>query len=289
MNNIKILIIQIVVTIVLSTTLNAVCTSDVYMGDKVITTSATTFADNALITKAYARDKLGDTDDTNNTVKDIDGNVYKTVQIGHQIWMAENMRVRNYTNDDGTIGDAIPHDGSTDGSDGWENNENCYSFLAKYGTDKEGDENDPEFKTYGLLYQWDAAMNGEESTDDSSNTARGICPIGWHIPTNGDWDTLQDILGDDSTQDNNWSNGGAENIGTAMIYGKFNNNCVMGGARREDKAGWDGKGRGARGIFWSSVEKDDSAWTRHLSVSYTGMERVTEKKGHGYSVRCIKD
>jgi uncharacterized protein (TIGR02145 family) len=231
---------------------------------------------------------LGDQIDIDrDIVRDVDGNVYKTVRLGYQTWMAENMRVRHYTNDDGTKGDAIPHDGSSDGSDGWESDKNCYSFLAKYGTTTEGDENDPEFKGFGLLYQWNAAMNGEASTNDSNNPAQGICPTGWHIPTNADFDNLQKILGDSGgTENDTWNNGKAENIGTALKYGKFNA-MPLAGNRNTTGAKWSG--RGTVVYFWRSVEKDDYTWRRDLKVTEAGMNRSAYYKDYGFTVRCIKD
>jgi uncharacterized protein (TIGR02145 family) len=246
------------------------------MKDNVITTSVTEFKDDELVTKAYIKNYL-----SRDTVKDIDGNVYKIVHIGHQTWMAENMRVRNYTNDDGTKGDAIPHDNSDDGSDGWEDNENCYSFFAKTGTtDTEGDENDPEFKSSGLLYQWNAAMNGS-----TTEGARGICPIGWHIPTKDDLHTLQEILGDDSMESNTWTNGEAENIGTALKYGKFN--AVFSGRRSHVGAKWYDYGNAAR--IMTSREYSNDCFHWNLKAIETGVLYYQFNKDSGWSVRCIKD
>jgi uncharacterized protein (TIGR02145 family) len=280
MNNIKILISSILVTILLNSTLYAVCASNIDLGDKAIITSATEFSDDAYVTKSYAKGMLGDVNNTD-TVTDVDGNVYKTAQFSYQTWMVENMRVRNYTNDDGTKGTAIAHDSSSDGSDGWESNENCYSFLAKYGTDTEGDENDLEFKGFGLLYQWDAAMNGS-----TTEGARGICPIDWHMPTNDDWDNLQKILGDGSTENDKWENGEDENIGTSLKYGKFQA-IPMTGYRNMSGAKWSNRGKHI--YFWSNLSSGDAVWERNLNANEAGILRATTDKSYGFPVRCIKD
>ncbi len=88
-------------------------------------------------------------------VIDIDGNVYETVQIGEQVWMAENLKVTNYRN-----GDEIPT--------------GAYVY-----------ENDPSnAETYGNLYNWYAVDDG-----------RGVCPEDWHVPTDDEYTALSDYLG----------------------------------------------------------------------------------------------
>ena len=99
-------------------------------------------------------------DEIAGTVTDIDGNVYNTIKIGNQWWMAENLRVTNYHD-----GSAIPN--ITDGEE-WSRLDT--GAFCTY-------ENDPGYVlTHGLLYNWYAA------TDN-----RGICPDGWHVPSDGDW------------------------------------------------------------------------------------------------------
>jgi uncharacterized protein (TIGR02145 family) len=93
------------------------------------------------------------------TVKDIDGNIYKTIRIGDQWWMAENLRV---TRDP-------------------EGNPITSYFY---------EDNSHKFGKYGRLYTWHAAMNGSEKEN-----AQGIAPDGWHIPSNADWEELVRYLG----------------------------------------------------------------------------------------------
>lgn len=102
------------------------------------------------------------------TVTDIDGNVYKTVTIGNQAWMAENLKVMRYRN-----GDAIPN--VTGGTD-WSN--------LSTGAYCSYDNDDNNIDTYGLLYNWYAV-------DDSRNLA----PEGWHVPTDEEWKELEMYLG----------------------------------------------------------------------------------------------
>src|SRR5665648_943598 len=102
------------------------------------------------------------------TVTDIDGNVYKTVTIGTQVWMAENLKTTKYRNGDPipNITDATAWTNLTTGA--YCNNNND----ANYAT------------TYGRLYNWYAV-----------NDIRNIAPAGWHIPTKAEWTTLTTYLG----------------------------------------------------------------------------------------------
>lgn len=100
------------------------------------------------------------------SVTDIDGNVYPTVKIGNQIWMAENLRVTKYNN-----GDPIPWV-----TVGWCNI--GYGVFTYYGN------NEAYKSTYGAFYNWYAV-----------NDSRSICPTGWHIPSSAEWMTLLNTLG----------------------------------------------------------------------------------------------
>lgn len=97
-------------------------------------------------------------------VSDIDGNVYKTVKIGNQIWMAENLKTKHYS--DGTTIESFAYNNDT-------------SNVA----------------TYGRLYRWKAAMRNAGSSGSSPSGVQGACPAGWHIPSNAEWQILIDNLG----------------------------------------------------------------------------------------------
>jgi uncharacterized protein (TIGR02145 family) len=98
------------------------------------------------------------------TVSDIDGNVYKTVRIGKQIWMAENLRSTHYS--DGTPVKSLD-----------------------YG-------NDPsKVKIYGKLYTWAAAMRGASNSNTNPSKVQGIAPQGWHLPSRAEWQELMEFLG----------------------------------------------------------------------------------------------
>ncbi|MBN1766023.1 MAG: fibrobacter succinogenes major paralogous domain-containing protein [Sedimentisphaerales bacterium] len=99
-------------------------------------------------------------------VKDIDGNTYKTIKIGNQIWMAENLKVKHYGNGD-SISNII---------DNWRriSEGSCWVYNLK----------DNYFSLYGLLYNWYAVTD-----------TRNIAPAGWHVPSVEEFNTLVDYLG----------------------------------------------------------------------------------------------
>jgi uncharacterized protein (TIGR02145 family) len=102
------------------------------------------------------------------TAKDVDGNVYNTVTIGAQVWMAENLRTTKYN--DGTsiplVTDSTKWSDLSTPAHCWYNNDKA-SYKA----------------TYGALYNWYTV-----ATDN-------LCPTGWHVPTTAEWQILKDYLG----------------------------------------------------------------------------------------------
>ena len=140
-------------------------------------------------------------------VTDIDGNVYQTIQIGEQVWMAENLKVTHYRN-----GDAIPT-GLSDLE--WENlNSGAYAVYEN---------NEGNADTYGYLYNWYAV-------DDSRN----IAPEGWHVPTDEEWMELEMALGMSESEANiiTWrgTDQGSQLAGSANLWddGYLENNAEFG-------------------------------------------------------------
>ena len=104
------------------------------------------------------------------TVSDVDGNTYATVQIGSQCWMAENLRTTKYT--DGT---AIAQGSSTSTTMGYWYYPNNDSINKS---------------TYGLLYNWKAVMGTSSSSSSNPSGVQGVCPTGWHVPSDAEWTQL---------------------------------------------------------------------------------------------------
>ena len=188
------------------------------------------------------------------TVLDIEGNVYKTVTIGSQEWMAENLRTSKYRN-----GDAIPGNLS---NDEWKS--------ATSGAQAVYDNKNSNLSTYGRLYNWYAVKD-----------TRGLCPSGWRVPTDAEWTELTNFLG------------GLEVAGKKMKTSNWNGtnssgfSALPGGARYYSGDYFDDLGYG--GYWWSSSPSGSDAWYRFLSSGNSDVYRYYGSVRHGFSVRCVRD
>ncbi len=198
------------------------------------------------------------------TVTDVDGNTYKTVKIGDQWWMAENLKVAHYRN-----GDAIPN--VTD-NEQWKNlNTGAYCAFEN---------NSNNAAVYGYLYNWFAV-----------NDSRNIAPEGWHVPTDEEWQALVDFLGRETAVGGrmkeagttHWKmpNTGAINeIGFSVLPAGFHGSYGAGE--------FHDLGEGA--FFWSATEyNDDNAWLRYLTYNSSKLTRDNHYKRHGFSVRLVRN
>ena len=201
------------------------------------------------------------------TVQDIDGNVYKTVKIGNQIWMAENLKVTHYRN-----GDVIPN---LQDDDEWDNEKGAYCSYAN---------DEANSAIYGLLYNWFAV-----------NDERKIAPEGWHVPTDAEWQGLVEFLGGDNLAGGKMKSTGTIDGGDGLWRGlnrsatNVSGFTALPGGYRYNSGVFDGIG--ANAYFWSANESSGgTAWHRYL---YYGNSQVSRydygwKQG-GYSIRCIKN
>ena len=212
------------------------------------------------------------------TVTDIDGNVYQTVTIGTQEWMAENLKVTHYRN-----GDPIPH--VTDGG--------TWSGLYS-GAYCEYDNDGGNVSTYGRLYNWYAV-------DDSRN----IAPEGWHVPTDEEWKQLEMYLGMSQSEADDTGYRGTDEGGKLKESGTTHWDHNTGATNESGFTALPGGGRGSGGYFhymgsyayfWSSTERSSSsAWHRMLGSSAelgylnAQVHRGSFKKRHGFSVLCVRD
>lgn len=196
------------------------------------------------------------------TVTDIDGNIYKTVKIRNQWWMAENLKVTNYNN-----GDSIPN--VTDDVE-WSNLTS--GAYCDYN-------NEPDNSaTYGKLYNWYAVYDN-----------RNIAPTGWHVPTDDEWTILTTYLGGEDiaggklkeTGTSHWQNPNTSANNESGFTG------LPGGYRYSD-----GTFRylNTIGKFWSSTLTVTSfPWYRSLYYNYPDIDRQMSSMDYGLSIRCIQD
>ncbi len=206
-----------------------------------------------------------------------DGHVYKTVSIGSQIWLAEN------------LGYEIPDKQITD-TELWYKNFFDNS-ISSYGPTRIFDawsyyDNDVSFKdTYGVLYQWEAA--------------KAACPPGWHLPSVAEWEAAIDYLGGQTSAGGylkevgitHWAHPNAgPNLGIPNVvannYTGFT--ALPGGSK--DIFGSFNKSIGQVGLWWTSTEVNpDNAWGLTMSAGYGSTNLDSHNKNSGFSVRCIKD
>ena len=204
-----------------------------------------------------------------------DGNTYKTVTIGNQVWMAENLAYLPSVN--------MVADGSEDAA-------GSYYYVYGYdGTNVTDAKATANYTTYGVLYNWTAAMNGSASSTSNPSTVQGVCPSGWHLPSDAEWTQLTDYLGGESvagvklkeTGTTHWSSSNAEATNetgfTALPDGLRNNNGTF------DYIG-------IAGYWWSATENyADDAWRRSMLYLYNDVYRDSYSKELGFSVRCVRD
>ena len=209
-------------------------------------------------------------------VKDIDGNSYKIVKIGNQIWMTENLKVTCYRNND-----KIPTE--------YSNNDWANLSTGAYAVN---DEHPLYLETYGNLYNWYAV-------DDE----RGLAPDGWHIPTEDEFKQLEIYLGLNEQEVESVGDRGT-NLGSMLaggsewfLDGPLKDNLLFG------TSGFNGLPAGCRtfndgsyflfgimGYFWSSTEYNKkNAFHRKLFFDSSRVNRATFNKKYGFSVRCVKD
>ena len=224
------------------------------------------------------------------TMMDIDGNVYKTVQIGLQCWMKENLRTTRYA--DGTV---IPI--------GYIRYHDVAHRYSPFGMESLA-------SRYGWLYNWPAVMHGDSTSNTNPSGVQGICPNGWHVPSKEEWQQLRQYLRSDSRY---WCEGDSMNISKALASSDFfwnNNNdfwtnpcAVTNNPTANNASGFS--------AIPAECFDCNTAWSTHTcahywtatleSLPYAYFERVDvwnanaflihfcELKSLGFSVRCLRD
>lgn len=204
-------------------------------------------------------------------VDERDGQTYFTVQIGDQCWMAENLNV----------GEQL------DLSDSQSDN----TILEKYCF---GDlEQNCDF--YGGLYAWDEMMQYTEI-----ESSQGVCPAGWHIPSDYEWKILERALGmsieqSDSTEWRGTDEGGKLKSGGTSLWNPPNTGATNSSLFSALPAGMVFHDGGSAGlddfaVFWTSTPiLDTQAWYRYLHTDESRIYRVDGFRPNTTSVRCVKD
>jgi uncharacterized protein (TIGR02145 family) len=199
-----------------------------------------------------------------------DGHTYALVGIGTQCWFKENLRSDNYRNGDAIPGNLTDSQWTSTGS----------GAQAVYN-------NDPaNLASYGRLYNWYAVSD-----------ARGLCPVGFHVPTDSEWMTLEMALGMTSAQVNGTGWRGTDQ--GAQLKASSNDSPPWNGTNSSGFSALPGGGRdygsgffyylGYSGYWWSSSPSGSNAWYRYLYSGSSNVARSNDDVRDGFSVRCVRD
>ena len=197
--------------------------------------------------------------DTNTQVMDHDKNIYTTVTIGTQTWTVENLKTTTYLNGDSIL--TTTRNISA---------ESAPKYQWAYGN------NLGNVETYGRLYTWYAITD-----------SRKICPEGWHVPTDLEWETLISFLGGDTAA------GKLKEKGTLHWQDPNTNATNLSGftALPGGYRTFDGQfvSLHLSSYLWSTTLDADLAWGIRFHYNDTVAQRWAFKKAAGVSVRCLKD
>jgi len=202
---------------------------------------------------------------SNDTMIDIDGNVYKTIVIGMQTWMAENLRVTRYRN-----GDPIPN---------VTNNTAWAALLTGAYCNYANTTDKDQIVTNGALYNWYAVTD-----------SRNIAPSGWHVPTDAEWTTLITFLGGEGLAGAKMKESGTAhwNSPNNSATNESGFNATPMGYRRYDDGEFEELGDNAS--YWCITQSSTSgAWYRYLYSYGANCHRYEYSKVGGFAVRLMKD
>jgi uncharacterized protein (TIGR02145 family) len=197
------------------------------------------------------------------TMTDNDGIIYKTVKIGNQWWMVENLKGEHYRN-----GDAIRK--ATNNLE-WANLSS--GAYCSYNN------NPDNVDVYGYLYNWYAV-----------NDPRNIAPSGWHAPTNEEWKELIDFLGGEEVAGGKLKEKGTSHwkISNTRATNETLFSALPGGFRSDFDSRFGNLGNYA--YFWSTTESSTfNAWNRNLNSANSYVNWDYSNKQSGFSVRLVRD
>jgi uncharacterized protein (TIGR02145 family) len=204
-----------------------------------------------------------------------DGSVYKTIQIGDQIWMAENLKYLPYVIGPETGSDAYPY----------------YYVYGYDGTNAVEAKETATYKTYGVLYNWTAVMSGAMNSNNNPSGVRGVCPEGWHVPSEAEWKELTDFLGGEIVAGGKLKETGTEHWKTPNegATNEVGFTALPNGARAHFGAYFFSLGE--NGFWWTTTKgiDNDKARSIYMFYQYNNMNTQVSFKRLGGAVRCVKN
>ncbi len=192
------------------------------------------------------------------TVTDADGNTYNTIVVGTKCWMAENLNIGTMVN------------GSSDQTNNTTIEKYCYN------------DNTANCDTLGGLYHWDEMMQYV-----TTEGTQGICPTGWHLPTDAEWTTLTDYLGGEGTAGGKMK--AVSDLWQFPNTGATNSSGFSGLPGGGYSSGSFGN-LGLIGYWWSSTQNlPSTAWCRAMYNNFSYVNHDNLNKTYWFSVRCLRD
>lgn len=206
-----------------------------------------------------------------NLVDDRDDQVYKTVTIGNQVWMAENLKYLPETDHYYNIDEENPR----------------YYVYGHYNSNVAEAKASENYKSYGVLYNWQAAMTEDVLQD--------VCPVGWHIPADYEWKELTDFLGGEEVAGGKLKEMGTAHWETPNTGASDERNFTARPGGYHNWGGTSGDPREFRmikkfGLWWTSTKDDDGRLTIRF-IQYNSKEifpsAVHDNNSH--SIRCVRN
>jgi uncharacterized protein (TIGR02145 family) len=215
-----------------------------------------------------------------------DENEYTVVMIGDQCWMAENLRYLPSVVGGASGSPTVP----------------LYYVHGYNGSNVSAAKATANYQTYGVLYNWRAAMQGAASSNTNPSGVQGICPPGWHLPSDEEVKQLEMFIGLTQNQANGngiyrgtdqgsrlagsmglWTDGALK---THPLFGNTGFNARPGSVRA---LGAFGNTLGEFFALWTATEQGSQAWYRGINYTQTGILRANIQRDYGMSVRCVCD
>lgn len=215
-----------------------------------------------------------------NTVMDYDGNAYRTIPIGSQCWMRDNLRTTHFA--DGT---AI-----------------ALGYTTSYTTTPHRFapwNRDEEVPIFGYLYNRAAALHGSDTSSANPSGLQGICPTGWHIPSAAEWHQLVDYVGSQAEyRCGDDSNLVAKALASTKFWSYSDNECSVGNTPATNNAsGFSALPAGCgfasdfleEAVFWITDNPSDHARLRSSCSDFCGFNSTSHGQNSAFSVRCLRD
>jgi uncharacterized protein (TIGR02145 family) len=216
---------------------------------------------------------------------DPDGKNYGSLKIGDQTWMSENLAYLPAVSPSSAGSDSQKH----------------YYVYGYEGSDVSKAKQQSDFSTYGVLYNWPAAMNGASGSLAVPSGVQGVCPWGWHLPSDEEWKILEKNQGMSESDANSTGLRYSGSVGgkikeagishwhspNTLATNSSGFSALPGGARDDDRYFED---IADEANFWSASYGNASiAWSRGLTCDRDGVYREKWEKGYGFSVRFLKN